>query len=95
MNVALFVAAGSLFLGQQKLFPHALRGSPILFAPELAIVVMTIVWLVRLRRRTLESAHSRASGDPGVSNPTKNLMLEQRLLALGYLDNAGSPLSRG
>ena len=48
MSAALFVAAGSLFLGQPKLFPHGLRGSPIMFAPELVIIVMMIVWLIRV-----------------------------------------------
>ncbi|HLZ82948.1 MAG TPA: hypothetical protein VKQ54_05230 [Caulobacteraceae bacterium] len=49
MSVALFVAAGSLFLGQPKVFPHWLRGSPIMFAPEIAILALMIFWLVRLR----------------------------------------------
>jgi uncharacterized membrane protein len=49
MCAALFIAAGSLFLGQQKLFPHFLRGSPIMFAPEIVIVVTMTVWLLRVR----------------------------------------------
>lgn len=49
MSVALFIAAGSLFLGQPKLFPHWLRGSPIMFAPEIAILALMIFWLLRLR----------------------------------------------
>jgi uncharacterized membrane protein len=49
MSVALFIAAGSLFLGQPKLFPHWLRGSPIMFAPELVIIVLMIFWLLRVR----------------------------------------------
>ena len=49
MSVALFIGAGSLFLGQPRLFPQGLRGSPIMFAPEIAIVGMMIFWLLRLR----------------------------------------------
>lgn len=49
MSVALFVAAGSLFLGQPKVFPPWLRGSPIMFAPEIAILALMIFWLLRLR----------------------------------------------
>jgi uncharacterized membrane protein len=49
MSVALFVGAGSLFLGQPKVFPPWLRGSPIMFAPEIAIVGLMIFWLLRVR----------------------------------------------
>jgi hypothetical protein len=49
MCLALFVAAGSLFLGQPKVFPPPLRGSPVLFLPELAVLVALLFWLVRLR----------------------------------------------
>ena len=49
MSVALFIGAGSLFLGQGKLFPHGLRGSPIMFAPEVAILALMIFWLLRAR----------------------------------------------
>ena len=47
MSFALFIAAGSLFLGQPKVFPAALRGSPIMFVPELAILGLMLFWLVR------------------------------------------------
>ncbi len=49
MSVALFIAAGSLFLGQPKVFPPTLRGSPILFAPELAVLALLVFWLIRVR----------------------------------------------
>ena len=49
MNVALFIAAASFFLGQPQVFPAPLRGSPILFVPEIAIVGLTIFWLLRVR----------------------------------------------
>jgi len=51
MGVALLVAAGSLFLGQPRLFPPALRGTPIMFAPEILIVAAMVVWGLRLRPR--------------------------------------------
>jgi uncharacterized membrane protein len=47
MSFALFIAAGSLFLGQPKVFPAPLRGSPILFVPELAIAGLMLFWLFR------------------------------------------------
>ena len=50
MCVGLFIAAGSLFLGQPKVFPSWLRGSPIMFAPEISIVILMIFWLVRVRQ---------------------------------------------
>jgi uncharacterized membrane protein len=60
MSVALFVAAGSLFLGQPKVFPPGLRGSPIMFAPEIAIVVLMVFWLVRVR--LTKASGTKASG---------------------------------
>ncbi|HEY5072517.1 MAG TPA: hypothetical protein VII63_10855 [Caulobacteraceae bacterium] len=49
---ALLIADGSLFLGQPKVFPPTLRGSPVMFLPELFVFVIMITWLVRLRRRS-------------------------------------------
>jgi uncharacterized membrane protein len=48
MGVALFVTAGSA-AGQPKAVPEALRGSPILFVPMLAILALTLFWLIRAR----------------------------------------------
>jgi uncharacterized membrane protein len=64
MSVALFVGAGSLFLGQGKLFPHWLRGSPIMFAPEIAILVLMIFWLLRVRTRKGSRAEPVAAQAP-------------------------------
>ena len=94
MSVALFIAAGSLFLGQQRLFPHVLRGSPIMFAPEVVILVSMIVWLVRTRPRAPKAARPTERGNPMNAQPARNLLIEQKLVALGYLDTAGSPLAR-
>ncbi|HEY1879347.1 MAG TPA: hypothetical protein VGG68_05390 [Caulobacteraceae bacterium] len=49
MLLALFVAAGSLFLGQPKVFPPSIRHSPWLFAPEILILAALVYWMVRVR----------------------------------------------
>jgi len=59
MCFALFVAAGSFFLGQQQLFPAPLRNSPVLFVPELAVLGLTVFWLLRVR---LANALRRGTG---------------------------------
>jgi len=49
MCVALLIAAASFFLGQQKLMPAFVRGSPFLFIPAFAPLVLMIYWLFRIR----------------------------------------------
>ena len=49
MCVALLIASFSFFLGQQQVFPASVRGSPLLFVPEIAILAVMIFWLVRVR----------------------------------------------
>jgi len=44
----LFIATGSFFLGQQKVMPHAVRGSPILFVLAFAPLAVMLFWLVRI-----------------------------------------------
>jgi uncharacterized membrane protein len=51
MCVALFIATGSFFLGQPKVFPASVRGSFILFVPEIAVLGLLIFWLIRVRFR--------------------------------------------
>ena len=48
MCLALFITWGS-FAGQPKAQPEALRGSPILFLPALAVLGLMLFWLVRVR----------------------------------------------
>jgi len=48
MCFALFIAAFSLFLGQPQVFPKALRDSPILFLPEIAVAGLMLFWLFRV-----------------------------------------------
>jgi len=49
MCFALFFAASFFFLGQQKVMPAILHGSPILFAPAFAPLALMIFWLLRVR----------------------------------------------
>ena len=49
MCTALFFAAASFFLGQQKVMPAALHHAAILFVPALAPLAIMIWWLLRLR----------------------------------------------
>jgi hypothetical protein len=49
MGTALLIATLSFFLGQQKVFPVALRGSPILFLPVIAVLGSLVYWFIRVR----------------------------------------------
>jgi uncharacterized membrane protein len=49
MCFALFLATGSFFLGQQKVMPVALRGSPALAVLGLAPLALMVFWLLRVR----------------------------------------------
>jgi uncharacterized membrane protein len=49
MCVALFVAAGSFFLGQADEFPEALRVTPLLALPVLTVLATMFYWLWRTR----------------------------------------------
>lgn len=49
MCLALTIASGSFFLGQQKVMPLFMRGSPWLFVPVLAPLLLMLFWLIRIR----------------------------------------------
>ena len=49
MSAALTVASGSFFLGQQRIMPASMRGSPWLFLPVIAPLVLMVFWLFRVR----------------------------------------------
>lgn len=51
MSTALFFASGSFFLGQQKVMPVFIQGSPILYLLALAPLILMIFWLIRIRFR--------------------------------------------
>ena len=49
MCVALFIAAGSLFLGQPQVFPAAIRDSALMYVPALAPLALLVFWMMRVR----------------------------------------------
>jgi uncharacterized membrane protein len=49
MCVALFFAAASFFLGQQRVLPAWMHGSPLLYVPALAPLLAMAAWLLRPR----------------------------------------------
>jgi hypothetical protein len=49
MCLALFVAVGSFFLGQQRVMPEVMQGSPWLSVPPLAVLSAMLFWLIKLR----------------------------------------------
>jgi uncharacterized membrane protein len=59
---ALFIASGSLFLGQSQVFPKVLQHSGLLVIPALAPVLFLIFWMLRVRLG--KRFKSVAPGDP-------------------------------
>jgi len=49
MCFAMFIATGSFFLGQQKVMPEWMRGSPLLFVPVVLVLGLMVFWLLRVR----------------------------------------------
>jgi peptidoglycan/LPS O-acetylase OafA/YrhL len=49
ISLALFVAAGSYFLGQPKFVPQILKDTGLNFVPPLAVLALLVFWLVRVR----------------------------------------------
>jgi hypothetical protein len=49
MCAAFLIAAFSFFLGQQKVMPALIQGSPLLFVPPLLVLAAMIFWLLRVR----------------------------------------------
>jgi hypothetical protein len=60
MGVTLYIAASSLFLGQEQAFPEAVRGAGVLVLPGLLVALTTGVYLVR----TLVSARRGGATTP-------------------------------
>lgn len=68
MCAALFIASGSFFLGQQRVMPEWMRGSPWLFVPTFTPLALMIYWLVRVRfAKALALRYRKAGGARTVS----------------------------
>jgi uncharacterized membrane protein len=50
MCVAMFIATGSFFMGQAKVFPEELRVLPVLAIPMFAVLATMIFWWIRVAR---------------------------------------------
>ncbi|MEA3003210.1 MAG: hypothetical protein QOH81_1998 [Sphingomonadales bacterium] len=49
MSTALLIAALSFFIGQQKVMPVSIQGSPLLILPLPAVLAVMLFWIARLR----------------------------------------------
>jgi FtsH-binding integral membrane protein len=61
MCVALLIAAFSFFVGQQKVLPHAVQGSPLLLVPEIAVLGTMLYYIFRTRRARPAAALAAAA----------------------------------
>jgi hypothetical protein len=72
MSTALFVALGSFFLGQQRVMPDFVQGSPWLFVPPLAVLATMLFWLLKLRvTKGLSRIRKRLDAQP-MPSPSSN-----------------------
>jgi hypothetical protein len=68
MGLALWMAVASLFLGQARVFPAAIREAHLLPVPLLAVAAVLIFWLCRVlftrayRTRSVAAVHPTDSG---------------------------------
>lgn len=61
---ALFIASGSFFLGQQRVMPVWMRGSPWLFVPAFAPLFVMAYWLIRVRTTASRSSRRTMCAAP-------------------------------
>lgn len=71
MCTALLIAAFSFFLGQQKVMPVAIQGSPWLFVPPLATLAAMVFWIFRVRFSRAWSGPPRQSAAPITAEPVR------------------------
>jgi hypothetical protein len=83
MCFGLFIATGSFFLGQQKVFPVAWRGAAAWFVPALLPLVLLIFWLFRVR---FTNAYKRKSAP---NSGDVHLALQERRQGYGTDPHAG------
>ena len=71
MCTALLIAAFSFFLGQQKVMPVAIQGSPWLFVPPLATLAAMAFWIFRVRFSRAWGSRPRQSAVPITAEPVR------------------------
>jgi len=81
MCLGLFIATGSFFLGQQKVFPASLRGLKIWFVPAFLPLLLMIYWLIRARftQAFKSTASSPRTRQNSVGIPQTDVGISQRL----------------
>jgi len=62
MCAALTIASGSFFLGQQQIMPAFMKGSPWLFVPVIAPLLLMVFWLIRVRLTSWVKSDSIQAG---------------------------------
>jgi hypothetical protein len=79
MCFALFIAASSIFLARQQLFPALLRETGVLFFLSFLPVILMIFWLVRVRFTNAYRQKSERSRGPLIES-----LVEKRVWAQRY-----------
>lgn len=69
MCAALLIAAFSFFLGQQKVMPEAIQGSPLLFVPPLATLAAMLFWILRVRLARAWGGRPQRAAKPMEAKP--------------------------
>ena len=64
MCVAMFIATGSFFLGQAKVFPEEYRIVPLLAAPMILVLVVMFYWWARVLRGRRVPRRNQAEATP-------------------------------
>jgi hypothetical protein len=70
MCFALFIAAASIFLARQQVFPDLLRKTGVLLLLSFLPLVLMIFWLIRVRFTNAYKGKRAAGGGPGPYRPT-------------------------
>jgi hypothetical protein len=73
MCAAWFIATGSFFLGQQRVMPEWMRGSPVLTILGLAPLAFLLFWLVRVRLGKRLRAAIDALGERSIAGPAAGI----------------------
>lgn len=72
MCVAMFIATGSFFLGQAKVFPEEYRIVPLLAVPMIVVLVVMIYWWARVLRGRRVPRRMELETTPYMGSPTES-----------------------